>query len=103
MKGSGWDPDMSGKKTHFALLRLLSWKPMSGYEIKTIVDVGLSHFWNENYGLGPPLDCDSAIHACRMSAGLCSNRFRSFFLPWAHSFLELSSWPILSEFRMGPT
>lgn len=23
---------------------------MSGYDIKKIVDVGLSHFWNENYG-----------------------------------------------------
>jgi PadR family transcriptional regulator AphA len=40
----------SRRKTHFALLGLLSWKPMSGYDIKKIVDVGLSHFWNENYG-----------------------------------------------------
>lgn len=23
---------------------------MSGYDIKKVVDVGLSHFWNENYG-----------------------------------------------------
>ena len=23
---------------------------MSGYDIKKLVDVGLSHFWNENYG-----------------------------------------------------
>jgi DNA-binding PadR family transcriptional regulator len=38
------------KKTRFALLGLLSWKPMSGYDIKKIVDIGLSHFWNENYG-----------------------------------------------------
>ena len=38
------------KKTHYALLGLLSWKPMSGYDIKKIVDMGLSHFWNENYG-----------------------------------------------------
>ena len=45
------------KKTHFALLGLLSWKPMSGYDIKKIVDVGLSHFWNENYGqIYPTLD-----------------------------------------------
>ena len=29
---------------------LLSWKPMSGYDIKKLVDAGLSHFWNENYG-----------------------------------------------------
>ena len=40
----------SRKKTKFAILGLLTWKPMSGYDIKKVVDVGLSHFWNENYG-----------------------------------------------------
>ena len=40
----------SRKKTQFAILGLLTWKPMSGYDIKKLVDVGLSHFWNENYG-----------------------------------------------------
>ncbi len=30
---------------------------MSGYDIKKIVDIGLSHFWNENYGqIYPKLD-----------------------------------------------
>lgn len=38
------------QKTRFAILGLLSWKPMSGYDIKKLVDAGLSHFWNENYG-----------------------------------------------------
>jgi DNA-binding PadR family transcriptional regulator len=48
---------MSAKKTRFALLGLLSWKPMSGYDIKKVVDIGLSHFWNENYGqIYPTLD-----------------------------------------------
>lgn len=37
-------------KTRFALLGLLNWKPMSGYDIKKIVDISLSHFWSENYG-----------------------------------------------------
>ncbi|QDV84544.1 PadR family transcriptional regulator [Planctomycetes bacterium TBK1r] len=40
----------SKQKTKFAVLGLLTWKPMSGYDIKKMVDVGLSHFWNENYG-----------------------------------------------------
>lgn len=45
------------QKTRFALLGLLSWKPMSGYDIKKTVDIGLSHFWNENYGqIYPTLD-----------------------------------------------
>ena len=38
------------QKTRYAILGLLSWKPMSGYDIKKLVDAGLSHFWNENYG-----------------------------------------------------
>jgi DNA-binding PadR family transcriptional regulator len=33
-----------------ALLGLLSWKPMSGYDIKRLVEAGLSHFWSESYG-----------------------------------------------------
>ena len=47
----------SKKKTRFAILGLLTWKPMSGYDIKKVVDVGLSHFWHENYGqIYPTLD-----------------------------------------------
>jgi DNA-binding PadR family transcriptional regulator len=47
----------SKRKTRFAILGLLTWKPMSGYDIKKVVDVGLSHFWNENYGqIYPTLD-----------------------------------------------
>lgn len=38
------------KKTRFAILGLLMWNDMSGYDIKKLVDVGLSHFWSENYG-----------------------------------------------------
>ena len=38
------------KKTQFAVLGLLMWNDMSGYDIKKLVDVGLSHFWSENYG-----------------------------------------------------
>ena len=27
-----------------------TWQPMSGYEIKRLVEMGLRHFWNESYG-----------------------------------------------------
>jgi len=36
--------------THYAILGLLCWKPMSGYDIKKMVEVGLSYFWSESYG-----------------------------------------------------
>ena len=38
------------RKTWFAILGLLRWKPMSGYDIKKLVEMGLSHFWSESYG-----------------------------------------------------
>jgi DNA-binding PadR family transcriptional regulator len=44
-------------KTWFAILGLLAWKPMSGYDIKKLIEVGLTYFWHESYGsLYPTLD-----------------------------------------------
>jgi PadR family transcriptional regulator AphA len=44
-------------KTRFAILGLLNWKPLSGYDIKRLVEAGLSHFWSESYGhLFPTLE-----------------------------------------------
>ena len=38
------------QKTRCAILGLLSWQPMSGYDIKKLIEMGLRHFWNESYG-----------------------------------------------------
>ncbi len=38
------------QKTRCAILGLLSWQPMSGYDIKKLIQMGLQHFWNESYG-----------------------------------------------------
>jgi PadR family transcriptional regulator AphA len=38
------------QRTKYAILGLLSWKPMSGYDINKMVEVALSHFWSESYG-----------------------------------------------------
>jgi len=37
-------------KTIYAVLGLLMISPMSGYDMKKKIDMGLSFFWNENYG-----------------------------------------------------
>ena len=37
-------------RTHYAILGLLCWKPMSGYDIRRMVEVALTHFWSESYG-----------------------------------------------------
>lgn len=42
--------DISRGKSRFALLGLLSIRPMSGYDIKDFIAKGLSHFWKESYG-----------------------------------------------------
>lgn len=38
------------RKTYYAILGLLSLKPMSGYDMKKYVDESIGHFWQENYG-----------------------------------------------------
>lgn len=37
-------------KTRYALLGMLTYKPMSGYDMKKMSDHSIGHFWNENYG-----------------------------------------------------
>ena len=38
------------QRTRCAILGLLSWQPMSGYDIKKLIEMGLRHFWSESYG-----------------------------------------------------
>jgi DNA-binding PadR family transcriptional regulator len=38
------------KPTKYAILSLLSLEPMSGYDMKKLIDVSLVHFWSESYG-----------------------------------------------------
>lgn len=40
----------SKSKTQFLILGLLSEQPLTGYEIKKIVDIRFSNFWSESYG-----------------------------------------------------
>ncbi len=37
-------------RSKYAILGLLSWGPMSGYDIKKAVEQSISNFWNESYG-----------------------------------------------------
>ncbi len=36
--------------TQYALLGMLSYMPMSGYDLKKFIDKSISFFWSENYG-----------------------------------------------------
>lgn len=37
-------------KSRFAVLGFLSWGPMSGYDIKKLVEASVGNFWTESYG-----------------------------------------------------
>ena len=37
-------------RTKYAVLGMLSFEPMSGYDMKKGFDGSIAHFWNENYG-----------------------------------------------------
>ena len=37
-------------KTKYAILGLISWKPMSGYDVKKAIERSLGYFWAESYG-----------------------------------------------------
>ena len=37
-------------QSQFALLGLLSFEPMSGYDLKQLISWSVSHFWREGYG-----------------------------------------------------
>ena len=39
----------------YAILGLLSWKPMSGYDMKQYVEQGIRFFWNMSYGTIYPM------------------------------------------------
>jgi PadR family transcriptional regulator AphA len=38
------------QSSRYMLLGLLSWRPMSGYDIKKIVENNIKDFWHESYG-----------------------------------------------------
>ncbi|MGD0565849.1 MAG: PadR family transcriptional regulator [Candidatus Goldiibacteriota bacterium] len=37
-------------RTRFAILGMLAYQPMSGYDIKKMIDNSIAYFWKENYG-----------------------------------------------------
>ncbi len=41
---------MRNSKTQYVILGLLTEGPMTGYDIKKIIDIRFSFFWNESYG-----------------------------------------------------
>lgn len=55
-------------RTKLAVLGFLTWKPMSGYEIKKAIDRSISNFWSESYGQIYPILQELAAEGLATSA-----------------------------------
>lgn len=82
------------KKTRFAILGLLSWQPLSGYDIKKLIEMGLSHFWSESYGQLYPTLSQLVVQglATRKTDPTSGKRTRYVFTITAQGRKELRSW-----------
>jgi PadR family transcriptional regulator, regulatory protein AphA len=67
-------------KTRYAILGVLSLRPVSGYDIKKFCDKAISYYWNENFGNIYPmlgqLEQDGLIEQDRADAGQRRKRYR---------------------------
>ena len=82
------------KKTWFVVLGLLSWQPMSGYDIKKFVELGLGFFWSESYGqLYPALNqlVDEGL-AVKKAGGRANRRQRHLYSITAKGRRRLEEW-----------
>lgn len=41
---------MTNSTTQFSILGLLTWRPMTGYDIRKEIRSSIGHFWSESYG-----------------------------------------------------
>jgi len=81
-------------KTWFAILGLLAWKPMSGYDLKKLIEIGLSYVWHESYGaLYPTLErlVDEG-YATRREAPRHGRRVRHVYAITAKGRRQVDAW-----------
>jgi DNA-binding PadR family transcriptional regulator len=68
----------SKSKTQFLILGLLSEQPLTGYDIKKIVDIRFSNFWSESYGQIYPelakLESSGLVTVSRQNTGTKKER-----------------------------
>jgi PadR family transcriptional regulator, regulatory protein AphA len=81
-------------RTKQALLGFLSWRPMSGYELRKVIAASISNFWSESYGQIYPilrqLEREGlAARSSRMTAG---GRPRCTYRITGRGRAELSRW-----------
>lgn len=96
---------MRTNRTTYAVLGFLSWGPMSGYDIKKIVERSTANFWTESYGQIYPIlrNFTERGLAVRVSGGTkaASGRERQAYQITERGRAELDRW--LREATDPPT
>lgn len=84
---------MRKNKTRYVILGMLSETDLSGYEIKKIIDIRFSFFWNESYGQLYPelknLEQDGLIYSIKSETESRRDVIRYSITPQGRSELKL--------------
>jgi PadR family transcriptional regulator AphA len=84
---------MNLSSTAYVILGMLGWRPMSGYEIKTIVDKSTRFFWAASYGqIYPELRRLAAAGLIEGKASPQGGRRRNVYKLTAAGRKELRAW-----------
>lgn len=79
--------------TSYALLGLLAVRPMSGYDIKTLADDTVRHFWAISYGqIYPELRQLDALGLVESEEAAVGERRRTVYRPTPRGREELEQW-----------
>lgn len=80
-------------RTRYALLGFLTWRPMSGYDIKKAIEQSTSNFWSESYGQIYPILQELVRHGfARRSAASAGARERQLYSITDKGRRELRRW-----------
>ena len=94
-------------KTKYAILGILTIKPMSGYDIKKMIDHSISHFWNESFGqLYPSLKTMENEGLISISSENNGNKQKNIYSITANGIAVLNEWlansPDTNQIRLEP-
>lgn len=80
-------------RTRYAILGFLTWRPMTGYDIKKAVEQSTSNFWSESYGQIYPILQDLERHGlARRSSAAAGARERQVYTITPKGRRELRRW-----------
>src|SRR3954454_592667 len=84
---------MEHSSTAYVILGMLGWRPMSGYEIKSLVDKSVRLFWAASYGqIYPELRRLSSAGLIEGKASPQGGRRRNVYRLTAAGRKELRAW-----------